>query len=188
MNIDITNGPETGATDNIGVESNATLMTERQALLPWLKGFIRGSRGKRIWSVVTLLIVVPALLILVAMVRSNSSNSDEALNVAPATSTTSSTSTTIPVPPSDLAKRMCTEIGKRIWIGTEDAFGLDLDGDGWGCEEFSKDSSGSPQTQSEQIDDLPPDSNYSDSYIDDEYYYDPYCEDPYVYDPYCEEP
>lgn len=28
----------------------------------------------------------------------------------------------------------CVDIGKEIWVGSDDPNGLDADGDGWGCE------------------------------------------------------
>ena len=35
-----------------------------------------------------------------------------------------------------LDNRNCTDIGRKVWVGSDDDDNLDADGDGWGCESY----------------------------------------------------
>ena len=60
----------------------------------------------------------------------------------------------------------CFDIGEPVYVGSNDPYNLDEDGDGWGCESYGVGGS----------------DYYEDPYYEDPYYEDPYYEDPYYDD------
>lgn len=86
------------------------------------------------------------------------------------------------------AEELCAQFGVEIWVGNDDPFGLDADGNGWGCDGYGP-------VVDYYVDDG---SMYDDTYCMDPYNDDPYCDqfyddepvegDPYYDDPYYDDP
>jgi hypothetical protein len=66
----------------------------------------------------------------------------------------------------------CADIGGEVYVGSDDPYGLDADGDGWGCESYGTGGSDSYD------DPYYEDPYYDDSYFDDSYYDDPFYDYP----------